>query len=122
MQHKDWMNYLDEIPETARLTRSILTEAELKLEAIWKCAFPEKLNHDEVLQLIYRLYTMDGDTYPTSMRSVAHDVGLLLGLSYIWMLGEVYGVDFIVPDEAYQSFLKERLESCGYYKWLLGEA
>ena len=121
MLRKDWLNHLDELPKDMRLTRSYMNEAELRLAAIWDCAFPEKLNHYEALQLIYRLYELDGDKYPTSMRSVAHNIGLLFGVQYVYMLNEVYGVNEIVPDEAYQSFLQERLESCGYYKWLLGE-
>jgi hypothetical protein len=115
---KQWMNQLDRLPADAHLTRSSMTEDDLKLESIWKCAFPDKLNHDEVLQLIHLMYIVDGEDRPMSMRSVAHHISVLMGVDYIYLLNEVYGVYDIQPDDAIQQWLKERLQSCGYYEWL----
>ena len=113
-----WMNHLDRLPEDARLTRSSMTEMDHKLASIWKCAFPNGLKHDDVLQLIYRMYVVDGDEHPMSFRAVAHNVGVLLGINYIYVLNEVYGVNEIKPDQSVQAWLKDRLQTCGYYDWL----
>jgi hypothetical protein len=115
---KDWMNHLEQLPADARLTRTSMSEDDFKLEAIWKCAFPEGLKHNEVLQLIHLMYIVDGDDYPMSFRAVAHSIGILLGVYYIYPLNEVYGVYEIERNEAVQSSLKTRLETCGYYDWL----
>ena len=115
---KDWMNHINELPNDIRLTRTSMTEDEFELEEIWKCAFPDGLNHDQVLQLIYLMYKVDDEKYPSSMRSVAHDVGVLLGVYYVNVLNEVYGVNEIVPDDQFQKYLKDRMEKCGYYEWL----
>ena len=115
---KDWMNHLDELPIDARLTRTSMTEDDLAIEAIWKCAFPNGLNHDEVLQLIHLMYVVDGEQYPFSFRVLARYIGVLLGVNYMLLLNEVYGVDDIEPDTVVQAKLKDALILCGYYEWL----
>ena len=118
MRHRKWINHLDKLYIDDRLIRTSMTQDDFELEAIWKCAFPDGLNHDEVLQLIYRMYEIDGEDHPMSMRAVANHVGILLGIRYVVLLHEVYGVKEIVPNQEFQSYLKERLETCGYYEWL----
>jgi hypothetical protein len=95
-----------------------MNESDLLLEKIWQCAFPEGLKYKQWQQLIYIMYILDGDDYPMSFRAVANHIGVLLGLNYVILLNEAYGVYEIKPDGEILTWLRKRMEHCGYYEWL----
>ena len=119
MDLKTVLEQFNHLPQDAYLNRTAMTEADRKLEKIWECAFPDGLSYEEVCQLIDMLYI--GDAYPMSMRAVAHNIGVLLGVTYIYILHDVYSVQQIEPNPLIQSHLREQMMACGYYEWLHGE-
>jgi len=116
----NWDNWIEnELPLDARLTQSSMTVDDHRLKAIWNCAFPNGLKHHEWSQLIYLMHVLDGSEYPMSFRAIAHHIGILLNINYVYLLNEVYGVDSIKPDQETLTWLKQQLQACGYYEWLM---
>jgi len=116
----DWDHWLaDNDSNAVQLNESDLTEADHKIKAIWDCAFPKGLKYREWSQLIYMMLKGDHDLYPLSPRMVARYVGILLNIEHIHLYPEVYGVHHITPYDNVQSWLKQRLNACDYYEWLL---
>ncbi|MEO1444165.1 MAG: hypothetical protein AAFV33_27470 [Chloroflexota bacterium] len=112
-----WMNQLDRLPEDAHLSRAQMSEDDVKLKQMWTCAFPDGLSHAEVLQLIHLLY----NEYGYGFRPLAHDVGIVLRVNYVYVLNEVYGVHEIEPDPEVQNRLRVKMVDCGYVEWMSEE-
>lgn len=115
----DWDNWLNDADSNdIRLADTELSENDQKLKAIFECAFPQGLKYREWSQLIYMMKVADADTCPMSAQAVAHNVGILLNVQYVYLLNEVYGLPQIKPLDKVLAWLKQRLEKCGYYEWL----
>jgi hypothetical protein len=107
-----------ELPPSARLNLSALTEDELRLKAILECAFPNGLKHREWSQLLHLMYSVDSAQYGMTFFEIVRNVGLVLDVGYIHLLDKAYRAYPKAPDDAILAWLKARLQACGYYDWL----
>lgn len=115
----DWDNWLnDSDSDDIRLTDSDLSNDDRQLREIGQRAFPKGLKYREWMQLIHLMVVVDREKHPLSLRTVAHNVGVLLNIQYIYLLHEVYGAYQIKPHDTVIAWLKDRLQQYGYYEWL----
>lgn len=115
----DWDNWLNDADShDIRLSDSGLSTDDRELQIIWECAFPSGLKYREWIQLIYLMVVIDHESHPMSSRTIAHNIGVLLNVQYVYLLHEVYGAYQITPHDKVIVWLKNRLQQCGYYDWL----